>query len=286
MTRHALVVGAFAASLLAVLVTPLCTRDRLIDTAPWIEAARGERGAVLVHPPWRDDVARALRASGVNATVAFAPRHGDPAPAMVVVTDGAAPLPAALGDRVASRVERGALTIAQVRARGGSDDSGRSLLGGLRDAQVQLRLNDGDTIECPWDPVTERHSCAGQPEWQHVGMSDLPVGGHNVKCAWVHPKTGATLSVRFAHSRVESALELSLALTDGAADNPSGADVTAALLVDGVDVATVTKRAGQRGFAKTAATTTAGEHEVEVRITTPNDGQRHTCMLLDTRGAP
>lgn len=288
MTRHALVVGAFAASLLAVLLVPLCSRDRVADVEPWVAAVRGERGAIVVHPPWRDDVARAMRAAGHHATVAFAPRHGDAVPPIVVVTDGSAPLPDALAARIEAHEARGALTLLRVRASGGGAGGGRSLLDGLRDARVELRTDD-DVIACPWDPVAERHMCTGQPEWQHVAMTELPVGGRKVKCAWVHPKTDATLSVRWQHARVDGgALDLSLALSDGAADNTSGAPVTAALFIDGVEAASVTKRAGQRGFTKNSAKLSAGagEHDVEVRVTTPNDGQRHACILLETRGAP
>ncbi len=295
MARHALVVpslpaGAFAASLLVVLLTPLCTRDRIPDRAAWVDAVSHSDlirpgDVVLVHPPWRDDVATALRANGTLprgavATVALSPRHGDALPPLVVVTDGSAPLPALFDDLLEPAVERGGIRIARVHPRTG-DAGGRSLLDGLRDAHVELRSSD-DVIPCPWDALAERHVCVGQPEWQHVGTAELPVAGAQVTCAWAHPKTGAVLSIRFEHAALLDALDLSLALTDGAADNKSAAAVTAALLVDDVEVATVTKKPGARGFVKTSAATVAGEHAVEVRITTPNDGQRHTCFLLDT----
>ena len=76
--RAAFVVFAFALSLVAVVITPWCTRDRVHEPSMWVEAVRNcaaeasapgcamlARGdVVLVHPPWREDVARALRASG------------------------------------------------------------------------------------------------------------------------------------------------------------------------------------------------------------------------------
>lgn len=315
-TRHAMArvaalaaFAAFASSLLAVLVTPWCTRDRVKDPTAWVDAVAQSGGliragdVVLVHPPWRDDIADALHATGAlprgaRATVALSPRHGEALPPVVVVTDGSAPLPVVLAelldgdDRDHGAVfARGGVSLTRLRARSGSSQA-RSILDALRGARVELRLDAGesDVIPCPWDALAERHVCVDQPEWQYVGMTDLPVGGKRVPCAWVHPKTGATLSVRFDDVHIgasERALVLSLGLSDGAADNRSGAPVDAVLLVDDREAKRVSKRSGARGFVTATAPISAGVHDVEVRVTTPNDGQRHACIQLDaTAGAP
>ena len=298
---RASLVLAFALSLIAVVVTPWCTRDRVREPPVWVEAVResamvAQGDVVLVHPPWREDVARALRASGAIpagalVTTALSPRHGEPLPPVVVVSDGSAPLPAALRVRVDAVKERDGIELVRLHARAPTTQLGpRSLLDRMSRAQVELRPLEGsdETVDCAWDPLRARHACAGMPDWLHVGVEELPIGGETVRCAWAHPKTDKVLSVRFPRERLLDTLELSLGITDASATNAAAAPVTAVLRIDGVERGRVTKQPGSRGFAKQKIRVDGApkDADVDVEITTPDDGQRHACFRLETWTAP
>lgn len=302
--RAGLVVAFFALSLLWTLLTPWCTSDGA-SAADYVEAARAaaarapDGALVLVHPPWRDDAVRALRAAsvfppGTAITTALSPRHGEPLPALLVLRDSAAPpLPRALRRHVLEEERQGAVRAAVLQATRDGTTS-RDLSDGLAAAEVEVAIaanvelkGDGSSQRCAWSPLAQRHLCEGLPEWVHVGVENLPVGGRTERCTWAHPVTGAVLTVRFPHARLLGSLELELALTDGAADNAALAPVRAELLVDGTPAASLDTRPGQRGFVRTSVTTGAPrDASVELRLTTPNDGQRHTCFRLTTRSTP
>ena len=294
--RAGLVVAFFALSLLWTLLTPWCTSDGA-SAADYVEAARAaaarapDGALVLVHPPWRDDAVRALRAAsvfppGTAITTALSPRHGEPLPALLVLRDSAAPpLPRALRRHIDAEERHGAVRVAALQPVA-EDDTRRDLSDWLAQAEVSVK-REGSTQSCAWSPLAQRHLCEGMPEWVHVGVENLPVGGRTERCTWAHPVTGAALTVRFPHVRLLGALELELALTDGAADNAALAPVRAELLVDGTPAASLDTRPGQRGFVRTAVTTGAPrDASVELRFTTPNDGQRHTCFRLTTGSTP
>lgn len=295
----ALVLFAFALSLLVVVATPWCTRDRVTAPLRWVEAVRDSSmlapgDILLVHPPWRDDVVRALRANGAipsrTVTTALAPRHGEPLPAVVVVSDGSAPLPRALRERIDTTEEHGALVLSRLLARAPTSKGGaRSLLDDLAQARVELRPLSGSApvIPCPWDPLRDRHSCAGMPEWLHVGIEELPVGGESVRCAWAHPKTDKLLAIHLPRARLLDSLELSLGLTDGSALNAAAAPVTALVRIGGVESAQLIRQPGTRGFAvqRISIAGAPRDADVDIEITTPDDGQRHACILLQTSPA-
>jgi hypothetical protein len=337
--QAALTVGFFAASLLVVLATPWCTRDRVTAVADWKSALERNldvvhaHDIVLVHPPWRDDVVGALRSialpAGVVVTDAFSPKHGEPWPSVVVIREkNGLALPRALRDRADESTARvdGDLEIVRLRRLEGGDDRsgersgeqggdaqigddesgvrvrGRDLSDDLAAAIVDVRVPSTTTatpdpstpasssperIACPWDPLKNRHVCAGLPEWMHVGVETLPVDGRDVRCTWSHPKTNATLHVRFpkVHFDAGASLTLDLALTDGAADNTTAAPVFATVSVDDKPLFGAVKAPGKRGFVtKASAVANAPrDADVELVITTPNDGQRHTCFRLVSR---
>ena len=128
------------------------------------------------------------------------------------------------------------------------------------------------------------------PEWLHVGVERLPIGGETVRCAWAHPKTDAVLAIHFARVRLLDTLELSLGITDGSATNAAAAAVTAVVFIDGVERARLATQPGARGFAvrqiEVVGGPTDADVDVDVEITTPDDGQRHTCFQLQTSTAP
>jgi hypothetical protein len=200
----ALAVAVFVLSLAAVLVTPRCTRDRVVDVAPWVEAVASASAlvrpgdVVLVHPPWREDVARALRTSAVLpraalATTALAPRHGAPLPAVVVVSDGTAPLPRAWRALVepVGAVAFGGVTVKRLSHAPSS--ARRSLLDDLASARVELvpglasadrvapgGVDDGEGGE---RPRTAPSACCDQP-LRAGGLRAADGLSEGIGCPW------------------------------------------------------------------------------------------------------
>lgn len=292
----AVLVAAFFASLAWVALTPWCTRDRA-SADDFVQAARAAApdlplgGVLLVHPPWRDDAVAAVRAAGVMpdgalVTTAFAPRHGEPWPPLLVLADGGAPpLPRALRQRLDDDRRVGSVLVGRVAPALGAGTA-HDLSEALAFAEVEVVRGDA-VLRCAWSAIEARHTCPGMPEWVHVGVEQLPVGGRAQRCTWAHPITDATLVVRFPRARLLGALTLELALTDGAADNATLALVKAALLIDGAPALDLDKPPGRRGFVRGEARTGgARDATVELRLTTPSDGQRHACFRLTSEAAP
>jgi hypothetical protein len=82
---------------------------------------------------------------------------------------------------------------------------------------------------------------------------------------------------------LDAGLTLEAALSDAAADNPQGAAVTCTLRIDDEERAVTVHR--RRGFSALTVPARAGRARVQLVVTTPHDGQRHTCHRL-TRGRP
>jgi hypothetical protein len=279
-------IGVFVAAVVVTVAQPLLRHD--VDAAAFTRAlaARAslvQRGdTVLVHPPWRDDVVTALRAAGalpaaVTVTEAFAPRHGDPLPPLVVVADVGWPLPGNL----APHVPADAIAVDGVRVFriGGAPSSSSS--GGLENARARVHVEtaDGARVQCPWVPARRRHVCSGLPEWMTVGDDTLVVLGRRERCTWAHPITGGIVVVDYGVVDVPpTGLTLSAALTDAAANNPAGAAVTVSALLDD-DERSVTVQ-HERGFHDVHVAAPAARGRLQVRVTTANDGQRHTCYRL------
>lgn len=299
------VLTAFAASFLVVLLTPWCTRDRVQDPTAFVDAVRAAGAAglvqagdvVLVHPPWRDDVVKALRAAsvlpaGARATTAVAPRGGEPLPPLVVVTDGGLPLPRALRALLAPAagvrsLRHGPVEVLRLEAAAAAegDDVTHDLAAALPEARVEIRPPGAAPVSCRWDAHQRRHACPGLPQWMYVGVQELPVAGARTQCVWAHPISGGAVSIRWARPLLKDELRLELALTDGAADNRAGAPVQAEILLDDASLARVTTIPGRRGFTSSVVPIDAparAAHTLELLLTTPDDGQRHTCFRLTT----
>lgn len=280
---HAFVVVVFVCSLLFTLVQPLWSSVDAPAQA-FVAALRVHQALVvpgdivLVHPPWRDDVVMAIRAAGlvpddIVVTEAFAPRHGEAWPRLVVVADASWPLPAAF---------RGRLAFA------GDHDSGVSVLTTIDSlsptafdiARATVTVTGGGEaeVQCRWNSQRRRHVCPGLPPWASVGPDTVLIEQREQACVWAHPMTDRTLVVDYGVVHVDNSVTLSLALTDAAAANPDGAAVMARLLV-GDHEGRVSAHHHQ-GFSTTRIEHT-GAATLRVELTTRNDGQRHTCFRLE-----
>ncbi len=282
------------------LVQPLLPRDGVTDTAPFVEAVRSLRSelragdTVLIHPPWRHDVVRALQEAevlptGAKATVALALPHGaDPGRVLVVVDPGAPPLPRARRRQLGELEQKGAVEVAWLSASDDDDASaGATDLGAqVALARVHVEKPDGTRVTCRWDDGKGRHLCPGLPSWMYVGPESQMVGGDPARCVWSHPITGGKVVIRYDGVRLLDELVFRHALSDTAAGNANGAAVTAEIFVDGKSLAR-SVRSNRAGWArKSMATPRPGERAaVSIEITTPNDGARHYCWTLETRSA-
>jgi hypothetical protein len=277
------VVAAFAASLVVTVAVPACDDDA--SAASFAAAASAHADVVrpgdrvLVHPPWRDDVVDAVAAvvPGHLVTEAFAPRHGEAWPALVVIADRRWPLPRAIADRAGDPVATdGAIALYRVAASGGGDGAFD-----LAGASVYVDDAVAGRVACPWSAARGRHVCAGLPEWMTVGDDTLTIDGAATRCTWSHPRTGATLVIDYGLVDVDGVVSLDVALSDGAVANARGAAVTAALFVDDDEARVTVQR--QRGF-HSARVDVGDPRQARLRLqfTTPDDGQRHTCFRLRT----
>lgn len=296
----AAVLLAFASGLISVVVTPHCTQDRVEDPQAFVRAAQSMRDVVvpgdtvLVHPPWRHDVVRALNQPGVlpagtQATLALGRRHGEPWPDLVLIADDALPLPRALEEHLHAaapahtRVVEG---VRVVRLGSGPLTGVVDLAHFLAQARVEVRKPSASgpvVTPCPWDSARQRHVCAGLPEWMTVGLDTFTIGGRSERCVWAHPISHGEVVIAFPPQRLHDMLVLELAFTDGASDNPALAGVTAELRANGGLLGELVRPPGQRGFVQGAFTPPHSPTSVEVVLRTPNDAQRHTCFRLSAR---
>jgi hypothetical protein len=285
--KHVVVVVAFIASVLLSLVQPWCGRDRLSATD--VAAVVGRHtdlvkaaDLIVIHPPWRDDIVAAVAPLLPYHTVteAFTRNHGDPWPALVVVAEGVHPWPAALE---AERQKQRAPIV---------EDSGvrffrlaqNDVVSTLQLAQARVSVVDaaGTTTACAWQAAQKAHRCPGLPAWMHVGDEDLPVDGRRQRCTWAHPTTNGRVVIDYGVVDVSRGLRLEAALTDTAARNQQGAPVTISVQLEhngARDEHSVTVQK-KTGFVGTDIPAAPAGTRVSVVVTTPNDGQRHTCFRL------
>lgn len=289
--RDVVVIVAFGVAGLVTLLQPWWGRDCLAaDTVAEAVSRlvadgrlRAEPGdTVIVHPPWRDDVVTALRSRQVfqddmPVSEAFTRRQGTPWPAVVVVAEGVHPWPAALEAR------RRALDVAVV------EDDGLRVFRLAADAapargldvaaaKVHVATAEGRTVACPWDPTKRRHVCRGLGPWMTVGPDTLAIAGKPETCTWSHPISGGRLIIDHGAVDLDAGLVLQGALSDAAADNARGAAVTYTLRLDDEERAITVHR--RRGFERLEVPARAGRARVQLVVTTPHDGQRHTCHRL------
>jgi hypothetical protein len=239
--------------------------------------ALSPRDTLLVHPPWRTDVVAALRSTTATATEAFAPKHGERWPPLVLVRDRGHVLPAVFATRPQQRLAvSGDVEVVRVGDARGSADAAHDAFD-LAGADVFVDV-DGDRVPCPWVPAEQHHVCTGLPQWMKVGEESLTIAGKSERCIWAHPKTGATLVIDYGVVDVGKGVDVDVALSDVAADNRAGKGVEVDVAVgDAVGRVSV---AGKRGFVRTRVAASVPEARLTLRLTTPNDGQRHLCYRV------
>lgn len=285
--KHVVVVVAFASAVLLSLLQPWCGRDRL--SAGEVAAVVSRHAElvkpgdiVIVHPPWRDDIVAAVAPllSWHMVTEAFTRNHGDPWPALVVVAEGVHPWPAAL-EAERERQQAPIVDDNGVRFfRLAASDVSSPLQ--LAEARVSVIDAAGTTTTCAWQAAQKAHRCPGLPAWMHVGDEDLPVDGRRQRCTWAHPASNGRVVIDYGVVDVSRGLRLEAALTDSAVRNQQAAPVTVSVELehDGarkVHDVTVHKKPG---FVGTDVPASPAGTRVSVVVTTPNDGQRHTCFRL------
>jgi hypothetical protein len=123
--------------------------------------------------------------------------------------------------------------------------------------------------------------CPGLPEWMFVGDHEMPIGGAVQRCWWSHPTSNGVVRVRWPSVDLGKGAVFSHALSDPAAANPTGAPVTATIVVAGSAVARASTTPGRAGFTSVNVPPGGSDVELVVEVTTPDDGQRHYCFRLE-----
>jgi hypothetical protein len=295
------VIGAFVLSCAWVVTSSWRTRDHVRDPSVFVEAVRAHTDllhagdTLLVHPPWRDDVMRAVRDAhvvppDVDVTVALAPPHGAPLPPLVLLREHEGPpLPRVLARLVHNEdvVRVGDLEL--VRLTPSDALAGRDVTDHLESAQVRVERTTAngtrDDVNCAWDAARRVHTCPSLPAWVHVGKERVVIDEQPRLCVWQHPTASGVVSTTLPHVHIEGALDFALALSDTAADNADAPAVHARVLLDGVPVLDVDRRHA-RGFdVHRIPVATPRDVDVTVQTTAVRDGQRHVCWRMSTHGA-
>ncbi len=298
--RNVVVVVAFVVSVISTIAQPWCGRDRLSAAEVAVVVARHastvQRGdIVLVHPPWRDDIVNAVRPlfpADTLVTEAFTRGHNDGWPALVVVAEGVHPWPASIEAR---RVTVGAEVVVEgdIRFFRLPQDGGPTPVPRKTPARAstnQLELDRASvvvidaqqrTTTCAWSADRRQHVCDGLPEWMRVADEALVIDGEKQRCTWAHPATKGRVTIHYEDVDLARGLRLQAALSDVAADNKNGAPVTFTLRVGDLERVVVVHH--DHGFKNFDLPPQPTEADVDVIVTTDNDGQRHACYRL---GAP
>lgn len=292
--RAIAVVALFVGALVVSFVRPLVNaRDAevasLVDAARTHASALPRGGRVLVHPPWRDDVVRAVKdarvfAEGTVVTVALSVKHGDPPPPLLVVADARHPLPASLvrATRVLGEESDVVVRVTHDDAMGPLDLSRR-----LFEARVHVERADGSVVDCRYQPSTDAHTCAPLPTWNRVARETVKSGKESRACIWAHPVSRGHVVITFPGVVSSGPLTFTHAFADSALQSKNDAPVTTTVQIDGKD-ALRAARDKREGFARRTVPfpSDGAPHDVVVRVTTEDDGARHYCFTLDDGSAP
>lgn len=297
----------FLASCALALGSPVCTRNAPVSEHALAQVAQAAAslapGAlVLVHPPWRTDVADALRSQVAPHPVGLALPVGaaEGLTPLMLVSVPHAPPPGATArwrpDRVQQvedltlsffggtgqpRAARQPQAQAQAQAASASPPPGNatwSARQALAQAKVDVVGKDGTVHPCNrWDAGQRRWACPGMNEWNWVGPTVLPVGGVAQTCLWMHPVTGAALVVQFP-AVAAGTLTVGHGLADGAAANPQGQPLDVVVTAGAQRLAF--RHDNAPGWRQHQLAVEAPGTALRVEITTPHDGARHFCMSL------
>jgi len=292
--RAIAVVALFVGALVVSLVRPV-VNARDAEVASLVDAARAHAGdlprggRVLVHPPWRDDVVRAVKdarvfAEGTVVTTAISVKHGDPPPPLLVVADGHHPLPTSLLRATRAKSERDGVVVRVTHddAMGPLDLSRR-----LFEARVHVEKSDGSVVTCRYQPSNDAHTCAPLPSWNRVARETVKSGKESRACIWAHPVSKGHVVITFPGVVARGPLAFTHAFADSALQSKNDSPVTTTVQIDGREALRAARDKREGFLRRTVPFPADGEpHDVVVRVTTDDDGARHYCFTLDDGSAP
>lgn len=265
------------------------TDDSLQQVSHYLQTKTGPR-VVVVHPPWRDDIAGALRQKLGNADVRLAAPvdNGLPAGHLALLLVGSSPSPGAFAGMAASdQFAAGELRLLLYQGSPLKVDKVAAepdmavdsiLLRSVKQLQVAVELGER-RIECNlFDPAGPRYNCPGLREWNHVGARMLNIGGQSRRCLWAHPITDGRVVISAPWPRAHS-LRLFHGLADTAVASAGGKPVHIELLAGERQIGRMVQR-NLRGYNSQVVELGAepADGRLVIAITTPHDGARHFCL--------
>ncbi|MBN2360165.1 MAG: hypothetical protein JXR83_12005 [Deltaproteobacteria bacterium] len=239
---------------------------------------------VVIHPPWRDDVASQLRQQRPKLDVRLAAplQAGLPTGSLALVRVGWSPGPGAFGDLAPSdRFAVGDLRV-ELYGGGAAGVAGRAagslLLADVAALRVRVEVG-GRTIQCSdLDPSGPTHRCPTLPEWNHVGPHELVIGGQPRRCLWAHPISGGRVIIEAPWPLTANRIKVSYGLADSAVGAPDGQPVTLEVFAGERKLGGVVQP-NQFGYGE--LTVPLGEPASErlaFVVSTTHDGARHFCI--------
>lgn len=145
--------------------------------------------------------------------------------------------------------------------------------------KVRVRLHGRQSVVCDRRRGDGGWSCPGRPSWNHVSPHSFQVRRAEWQAVWAHPVTDDTLILDLGKQPLGDHIDISAALSDGAARTPAGATVYLDLEIDGARHTLV--RSNAPGVARLTIPTGHGERaHLRLRIHTPKDDRRHFGVNL------
>lgn len=295
-TRSALVLlGLFAMACLYSIAGPWFNQSREIkSTQPYVKTFEnyadklGSHTTVLIQPPWRQDVVAALQeklgpSSGVNVTTALALQHRSKPGHVILLKDPAVVLSHGLKQHLSRPLKTSKYGV-EVGFMGKRKKTKRRK-GSTRvfsKADVSIVFADGREVRCDYNESARRYTCPGQEEWLYVGPHKQTSGNETRQCIWSHPVTNGHIYIRWKDIDLPKRFQWSHAIANSGLRKSDGAPVTARLSVNQRPIETLT-RTNQTGFATHTINLDQriNNAQFEIDITTPNDGARHYCWMID-----
>ena len=258
------------------------------------EQAQKEPGldrVVLVHPPWRQDLRRALHELVPKQRVLLAPpvKDGLPTGPLLVLRAGATPGPLGLrGYPVARSARAGALVLQWLRVDGAAQSSATNsiIYNKIKDLNVFFDAPARRYVCAQYDAARRLYRCPGLPEWNYVGVKEMRIADKDQPMIWAHPRTGATLNIEIPLPADAAELDFVYGLADSAASNPNGAELGVELLLGNLSLAKfVQHNARGLGHQRIEVPADAPSGTLRVLITCQDDGARHFGIDLRRVGA-
>lgn len=146
-------------------------------------------------------------------------------------------------------------------------------------SEMQIWLDKaGQRLNCePYDAMNKRHVCVRGEDWMRVNEQTAMIGDSPRRVLWAHPRTGAPLHIRLANARGGHELVVQTGFLVPAQTLPDGAPVYVDVLADGRVLGRITQENRDGWFTRRfpLGGGPEGTHDIELVISTPNDGRRH-----------